>query len=320
MQFRFLSRWLVLGGVVLAGSVSARAEVWRFAVLSDTHVGTSGKFLKRLTALAPALAAEDIDVLLVTGDLQDGLFGSRRSRLAAWREAMAPLYRAGVMVLPVRGNHDGGIEPAVWRSCFPEVPGNGPDGEKGLTFAFEHKSALFIGLDQYVRPHRVNQPWLDGVLARNRQPHVFVFGHEPAFAARRSGTLADRPAERDAFWSSLAAANVRRYFCGHDHFYGRSAIADHAGRVVEQIICGTGSAGMRGDSDYDDDRARAIACEDDDRGYVLVEVAGDVVTMGYRAVRDSDEMILADADEHRYDVGIDTRRRSSTRIFAAGTP
>jgi len=74
------------------------------------------------------------------------------------------------------------------------------------TFAVAHENALFIGLDNYVTPHRVNQAWLDQQLAANPRPHVFAFGHEPAFAVRHSDCLDDYPAARDAFLASLTDA------------------------------------------------------------------------------------------------------------------
>ena len=37
-----------------------------------------------------------------------------------------------------------------------------PEGEAGLTYSVTAKNALFVGLDEYVNLHRVNQAWLDG--------------------------------------------------------------------------------------------------------------------------------------------------------------
>ena len=129
-------RWLVLGSVVVAGAGSAGAEPWRFAVVSDTHVGSSGVWLGRLSQLAESLAQERLDVLLVTGDLV--LDGTRfDSRLDAWRKALKPVYDAGVQVLPIRGNHDDSSRPDIWRKHFGYLPQNGPAGEEGLTYAVD---------------------------------------------------------------------------------------------------------------------------------------------------------------------------------------
>lgn len=302
---RSVLRWLVFGSVVVGLAGSAGAEPWRFAVLSDTHVGAGGAWLKRLSRLAESLAAERIDVLLVTGDLVlDGMWFDKR--LEAWREALQPVYDAGVTVLPIRGNHDDSDRPDIWRRHFGYLPLNGPADEEGLTYTVTHKNALFIGLDQYTHRHRINQPWLDGVLMANRQPHVFVFGHEPAFSSRHQNTLAKFPAERDLFWSSLGAAGVRMYFCGHDHFYGRASVADARGNPVQQVISGTGCAAVRGFSRYEDGRAFDLVHEDSARGYVLVEIDGEAVTVQWKALEDSDarpQVFLA-RDTYRYTVPV----------------
>jgi 3',5'-cyclic AMP phosphodiesterase CpdA len=296
-------RWLVLGSVVVGCAGSAGAEAWRFAVLSDTHVGSNGIFLKRLTHLAESLARERIDVLLVTGDLV--LDGTRfDKRLDAWREALQPVYDAGVKVLPIRGNHDDSDRPDIWRRHFSYLPQNGPAGQQGLTYALAHKNALFIGLDQYVNRHRIQQPWLDSVLAANHQPHVFVFGHEPAFSSRHQNTLAKFPAARDTFWNSLGAAGVRMYFCGHDHFFGRADVPDARGNLIQQVISGTGSAGVRGFSRYEDKRATALVHEDSDRGYIIVEVDGGAATVQWKALQDSRKrpQVFLARDTFRYTV------------------
>ena len=108
-----------------------------------------------------------------------------QNQLRAWQSTMAPLFDAGVGVYPVRGNHEADVpgSTTAWSAAFTgryALPANGPTGETGLTYSFTAKNALFVGLDEYVNLHRVNQAWLDAQLAANTSPHVFVFGHERA--------------------------------------------------------------------------------------------------------------------------------------------
>jgi hypothetical protein len=91
----------------------------------------------------------------------------------------------------------------------------------------------------------VDQVWVDSQLRANRQPHVFVFGHEPAFKMLHPDCLDDHPAQRDAFWRSLQAAGGRTYFCGHDHFYDHARVDDgddNPDNDVHQITAATTGA------------------------------------------------------------------------------
>jgi hypothetical protein len=79
----------------------------------------------------------------------------------------------------------------------------------------------------------------------NTKPHVFVFGHEPAFQVLHPDCLDDHPAQRDAFWRSLKAAGARTYFCGHDHFYNHARVDDGDGdpnNDVHQLVAATAGA------------------------------------------------------------------------------
>ena len=144
---------------------------------------------------------------------------------------MQPVYNAQIPVYVIRGNHeDNSFFPdiSVWHRTF-AMPANGPTGETNLTYSFNHKNAFIAGLDQYVNDYQHNQPWLDTQLANNTSPHVFVFGHLPAFEAMPRECLDEYPQKRDAFWQSLKNAGARTYLCSHDHFYDHARIDDGDG-------------------------------------------------------------------------------------------
>ncbi|MCX6560833.1 MAG: metallophosphoesterase, partial [Candidatus Aminicenantes bacterium] len=103
-----------------SGRPQAAADPWRFAVISDTQgdnkdtPGKSGLNDEVVKALAEAIVREKIDFLLVSGDLTSGWFKNGgtpyETQYANWRKAMQPVFRAGIPVFPIRGNHDDGPE------------------------------------------------------------------------------------------------------------------------------------------------------------------------------------------------------------------
>lgn len=192
----------------------------------------------------------------------------------------------------VRGNHELYGTKARWDLAFTgdyALPANGPVGEENITFSFTHKSVFVVGLDQYVNSLVVNQSWLDEQFEANNQPHVFVFGHVPAFKASHPDCLDDNVTERDEFWDSIKAEGGRIYFCGHDHFYDHARIDDNNGDPdddLHQFIVGTGGAGMGpGIFDYDGDNSLwdpLGVYGETNYGYVLVEIIGSNVTLEWK--------------------------------------
>ncbi|HOO89551.1 MAG TPA: metallophosphoesterase [Syntrophales bacterium] len=292
---------------------------WKFAVISDTQGDNRKQEYKTcindavVRAIADDLVREKPDLVLVAGDLVNGWFrngGTDYDRqYANWKNVMIPVYRTGIRVYPIRGNHDSGperlalpplpahLEPPpdtvvrlkeTFRKHFTEtyIPKNGPLGEEGLTYSFTHKNAFFVGLDQYTDgQHRVNQDWIEGQLAGNQSPHVFVYGHEPAFETNHRDNLSFYPKERDAFWNAIGRAGGRVYFCGHDHFYNRALIRDDAGHSIYQIIAGTGGGVLRKWSGrYRDERVQGEYHNGDHHGYILVTVDGTKATFTWRAL------------------------------------
>ena len=207
-----------------------------------------------LGPLAEQIAKSGADFVLFPGDLMTGSLqhSTTKKYLEQWRTMMAPVYKAGIKVYPIAGNHEWTDYklPEDWRNEFPELPGNGPKGEEQMTYSFTHKNALVVGLDEYFdHRHEVNQKWLDKQLAvrdAKAQPHVFVFGHEPAYAAMHADCLDNDEQARDAFIQGLIDAGGLLYFCGHDHFYNhaeiRGFLRNNQPVVFHQLIVGTAGA------------------------------------------------------------------------------
>lgn len=259
---------------------------WRFAVVGDTHVTNNSDTIKEMI---PYFMEDDIDLILLCGDLVQG--GKKTSsaefeaELNMWMDVFNPLYEKGIGVYPVRGNHedDASDNITVWNKIFAgakALPQNGPEGEINLSYSFEHKNARFIGLDQYVNIHKVNQSWLNQELAANEKAHVFVFGHEAAFKVFHSDCLDDFPTERNAFWNSLSEAGVKTYFCGHDHFFDATQIDDGDGNIendIYQCLVGGGGGWLMPKYNYNGENNPYTVTPKyhrEEHGYALVVISG----------------------------------------------
>jgi len=315
---------VVLSAQLLLPAAWAQVQSsWKFAVLCDTrgdsdpvNLDKSGVNESVVNSAARDIVKEGAELVIVPGDMVNGWYRINTpyaSQFATWRKAMAPVYDAGIKVYPVRGNHEDGpfADPgkypwppntaatpkslpipelrAAFLAAFPDawLPSNGPAGSERYTYSFVHKNAFFIGLDQYIISFRVDQPWLDEQLKKNKEPHTFVYGHAPAFRVNHTDSLASYPRERDVFWNSLGKAGVRLYFSGHDHLYNRAHIKDEAGQSIYQVLLGSGGApfakweprayaeGDRIVNDYHDEAHY---------GYGLVTVNGPKVVMEWKAL------------------------------------
>jgi hypothetical protein len=334
---------VVLTGQMLFSVAWAETSfLLKFAVCCDSRGDSDPNNLYKsgvneavVNATAKAIVKEGAEFVIFPGDMINGWYQIRTPyarQFATWRKAMAPVYDAGIKVYPIRGNHEDGPFAAPGRYPWPPdpaatpeswplselkmaylaafndfwIPSNGPAGEKGLTYSFVYKNAFFVGLDQYINPNKVNQPWLDEQLKKNKELHVFVYGHVPAFRVVHTDSLASYPQERDAFWNSLGNAGVRMYFCGHDHFYNRSHIKDQTGRPVYQVVIGTGGAplvkwypqsypeGDKIDNDYHDEVHY---------GYAIVTVDGPRVVMEWKGLfREAEQDVWKTMDILKYTV------------------
>ncbi len=126
-------------------------------------------------------------------------------------------------------------------------------------------------------------------MAANSQTHIFAFGHLPAFSAYHTNTLALHPAERNAFWNSLAAAGARVYFDGHDHFYNHARLDDGDGnpyKDVHQVMVGTGGDRLyTWEGIYAGDTGSWVPqgiYYERDYGYTLVEIDGPQATLTWK--------------------------------------
>ncbi len=283
-----IQRTLLAALALLATASAALAQTlpWRFIAVGDTRGGSSTAPINTatLTELANEIVRQNAQFVVVPGDL---VYSGSLSDFQSWKGIMGPVYQAGIGVYPVMGNHDANAV-SGWSQVFgPDLPDNGPAGELDRTYAFSLDNTLIVALDTELNLGRVNQAWLDGILAQNTLPHVFVFGHRPAFKANHADCLDDYPTQRDTFWNSLKTAGARAYFCGHDHFYDHLRADDGDGdplNDVHQLIVGCGGAPFHTTYAYDGVNspwAPVNLFHEAQYGYTVVEVDGLTVTMTF---------------------------------------
>ena len=244
--------------LIVFSSTCFAAAPWKFIAVGDSRNNGTGNGVN--TAILREIASEIInqgaDLVMFSGDLVYGNTTNTtilQKQLTVWRNTMQPVYDANIAVYPVRGNHDVGST-AAWNSVFSgsyAMPGNGPAGEKNMTYAVVHKNALILGLDEYDGVnnnrtyHRLNQTWVDAQFAANTKAHIFVFGHDTAFKVYHADCLDDYPTNRNTFWASIKNAGGRTYFTGHDHFYNHALVDDNDGdpnNDIHQYVVGSGGA------------------------------------------------------------------------------
>ncbi len=294
---RVVYAWVMLG--IVSHACLAQAS-WRFVTLGDSQGYDNGVNQVILGEIASEVVDQEVDCVLFNGDL---VWASRynqfESELITWRQTMKPVYDANIPIYPCRGNHESWGSVEAWLNVFSDLPANGPVGEEHMTYSVTHRNALIVALDTQLERHRVNQNWLDAQLAGNTVPHVFVFGHEPAFSAFHRDCLDDYPADRDALWDSIKNAGGRTYFSGHDHFFDHAHVDDGDGNRdndVHQFICGTGGAPFyRFSGPYTGDNTHHLVTQQYHHrgfGYLLVDVNDLEVHMVWMQ-RDSADLLVS---------------------------
>ena len=169
----------------VTGICGEKFAPWKFAVVCDTRGDDIGINKYITDTIANDIVKEKCEFVLVAGDLIDGCYApasvSYKKQFDAWKSAMSPVYKNNIKVYPVRGNHEFGRyiinnpkappytfipDPLMleeYLNAFAsEVPSNGPEKEKGLTYFVKHKNVFFVGLDQYVKQFRNDLGWLKG--------------------------------------------------------------------------------------------------------------------------------------------------------------
>jgi hypothetical protein len=220
-----IRRIAILAAVLLV--LAGPAFAWKFASMADSRGSTNGVNVTTLSTIVTRINAENVDMVIFQGDAVSGSSSDATlsSQMDTWLVEMNKLNPPWYYT---PGNHEiqtSTAEANVLRAKV-DQPLNGPLGHEEMVFSFDYQNAHFVFLNSnhYGEAHHVQRAWLTDDLAHNTQPHVFVMAHEPAYPAgpHVGSSLDVYPTERDDFWSIMTDADVRMYFCGHEHLYQRS--------------------------------------------------------------------------------------------------
>jgi Calcineurin-like phosphoesterase len=256
------------------------AGSWSFAVAGDDRadirasvVDPSGINSTLLAKLMQSISAAKPTFLLFTGDLVygDSMRIPRKisDQFFEWKKIVAA-NAPGMLVLPVRGNHEtlGDTEGTAWLAAFePEITAQKVSyfpGQRGFSYSYivpGHPGTAVIALDQNnpAALHKVDLEGLESSLKELKAKgvkNIFLFAHEEAFTTgchSDAENMAAHPTERDKFLELLQNYGCQYFFVGHDHFYDWMEI--HNWRwpkeyVLNQIVAGTAGAPFYPDKTY----------------------------------------------------------------------
>jgi hypothetical protein len=127
----------------------------------------------------------------------------------------------------------------------------------GLTYSFDFENARFVLLDGFTIPNiacnliETQQPWISSTLStRPAGTHAFVFSHKGLITENHKDILfgpncngsstgsnpSVKPAEQNAFMSSLFNSGVHYLINGHDHMHNRAVVTSPDGLSGVQNI------------------------------------------------------------------------------------
>jgi len=240
---------------------AAQRPVYRFALLSDTHLGSgsagwmnvklSGPAHDELAATLSALASEGIDFALIAGDMTDS---ATREQFAAVGTICA---KAPIPVYGCIGNHDAYLASSradALELCAPMFPSGTTDyvlDKPGLRFiildASHWKSKHGGFLDHYDRelvagigPTPDEIQWLKQVLEEDKETPLVLVLHYPL--AGRSGPSSCGYQVRNVNLGGQvaqlvqAAPNLVAVLCGHTH-WNEAVDVDHTTHLTNPAFC-----------------------------------------------------------------------------------
>lgn len=226
---------------------------WRFAIVSDIHVFSSGKVPANFSTVVARLVELGPRFVVLSGDATVGNpdDGVTTEKVGLWwsalGDALRPLRDAGMPVLPIAGNHDyyTAAHKDGYRAAWPKL------GDDFAAVAPLHDAAdpplyySFTVDDVHITLlHVVDQSldasveaWLRRDLAAASSSGLrLVIGHVPlvSMMGHTSESFKDR------LGALLAQEQVAAYFSGHEHLVWDQELTFASGRV-RQVHVGTAS-------------------------------------------------------------------------------
>jgi hypothetical protein len=300
-------RFVISGFLLLASAQCVSGATWKFLVYGDSRSNNTSNPINVpiLTELVNQTLAENPDFVLFPGDL---VYSGTQTSLDTWKSIMQPVYNAGIGVCPVAGNHESPAFDAFKTNFiipYATAPFAGMTNMvvdnssfDGRSYSFQFNNAMFLCMDNYsnssTSAHNVNQAFLDSRLAaRNptNTPLLFAMWHEPAFKCGQDTGLENKPALRNAAWTSLQNAGCREVFNGHDHSYAMARLDDGDSNPTDdvfQVVVGTGGAPLY-----------SVAYSGDTGSWSVVPISSESQFGYVRVVVDEDAQTVTQTWVHR---------------------
>ena len=258
--FRCVSTTLV----VLAGAAASAQEVSppsapdsvQFLAIGDTGTGDRAQY-EVAAQLAKAHTIFPFTFAIMMGD---NMYGSERERdyEKKFEVPYKPLLDAKVDFYASLGNHDDPTQRMY-------KPFN-MNGERYYTF--KKGNVRFFALDSNYFDN-AQATWLERALAESTEDWKIAFFHHPLYSSGgRHGSEVDL---REQLEPLFLKHGVQVVFAGHEHFYER--LKPQKG--IHYFVAGGGAKLRSGDIRK---TAMTEVGFDTDRSYMLVEIAGDVLT------------------------------------------
>ena len=187
--------------------------------------GDSGMANQPQRDVAKAMAAEDADLILHTGDVIYPI-GALMNPVTEYNERFFHIYEdmlEDTPIFPVVGNHDlYGLGGRPFKRAF-FLPSNGQGSLLDeLYYSFEWGDCKFIGIESnalFKSPLGPHMSWFLNELASNTKKWLILFMHEPLYSAGKHG---DSTLLQSLYGHWIETHGVDLLLAGHDHNYERT--------------------------------------------------------------------------------------------------
>ncbi len=285
---------------VIAASVAANAEAFKFGVMSDTQwkanldgQNPSTVAVGIINQVNTQFINQGVKFVVQVGDLCDSE-GSNNAGLQTRLGATSALTTAGISFYGLRGNHESstGAQTFFKNNYIPSTNSErtvalAPDA---TSYSVNYNNTKIVLLDYALAGNttalNIATPWMNSQLAADDHDVSFVFGHKSLVGRNHKDSMfgsgdESNPTQQNAFYSSLQANNAM-YISGHDHMHDLSRINSPDGQsTVSQLICASDSYKFYTPVSTLTSRYTNIQNELYSVGYYIFTVDGEMVTVDF---------------------------------------
>jgi len=228
----------------------------RFAAIGDMGTGETPQY-ELAARMESFRQAFPFDFVITLGDNIYGGSGARDYR-SKFEIPYAPLLDAGVKFYASLGNHD-----SPSQSLYKPFNMNGQQ-----YYTFTKGNVQFFALDSsYMRPKEL--AWLETELKKSEADWKICYFHHPLYSS--GGFHGSSTELRGILEPLFITYGVQVVFAGHEHSYERVKPQQGISHFVE------GASGQLRKGDLRKGSVLTAAGYDQDRSFMLVEIAGDAV-------------------------------------------